>query len=81
MAAARARTVEESKPRSDAYVGLLAISLIAMLTGALLLFLDWSQYPETKAPKVQETLPARPQPQPAGSPGGQVEQPTPPPDK
>jgi hypothetical protein len=59
---ARARTRERDdvapKPRSDAYVGLLVISLIAMITGCVFLYLDLSQYPETKAPKVQDRPPA-----------------------
>jgi hypothetical protein len=48
---------------SDAYTGLLAISLIALLVGSLLLFLDWSQHsgkptppasiPKFEAPKNQ----------------------------
>lgn len=36
----------QAKPRSDAYVGLLAISLLAQIAGAVLLYLDWQQYPE-----------------------------------
>lgn len=34
------------QPRSDAYTGMLVISLIAMITGCVLLYLDMSQYPE-----------------------------------
>ena len=38
-----------AKPRSDAYVGLLLIALLAQLAGILFLYLDWSEY-EGKAP-------------------------------
>jgi hypothetical protein len=31
------------KPRSDAYVGLLAITLVAILGGAILMFLDQTE--------------------------------------
>ncbi len=49
MAAARSRSrladpLPEAKPRVDAYVGLLAISLVAMITGTVFLFLDYNQY-------------------------------------
>ncbi|HXG09653.1 MAG TPA: hypothetical protein VNK04_07680 [Gemmataceae bacterium] len=64
MAAARARDYDEdiqvAAPRPDIYVGLLVISLVALLLGCLFLWLDLGQYPEMKAPKVQESMP-RPQ--------------------
>jgi hypothetical protein len=43
-------------PRNDAYTGLLAISLFAMLIGCLLLFLDYNSYPEARPdpPKLKE---------------------------
>ncbi len=34
--------------RSDAYVGLLVISLLAQITATVLFYLDYSQYPEAK---------------------------------
>ena len=49
-AAARARRADEPKVKSDAYTGLLVISLCAMILGCVLLYLDWSQYPESKPP-------------------------------
>jgi hypothetical protein len=58
------------KPRSDAYVGLLFISLLAQIVGAVFFFLDWNQYPEAKpkaAPSIQVPAPA-PGPQ-GGAPG------------
>lgn len=56
MAAARARRRDDDttpKPRSDAYVGLLVISLIAMIVGSVFLYLDYASYGE-KAPKVPD---------------------------
>lgn len=36
---------------SDAYTGMLAIALLALIGGSVLLYLDYSQYPEkTPAP-------------------------------
>jgi hypothetical protein len=37
-------------PRSDAYVGLLALALLAQIAGAVFLYLDYSQYPPDKDP-------------------------------
>jgi hypothetical protein len=52
--AARARSRSEgsstqAQPRSDAYVGILAISLVLQIVGAVFLYMDYSQYPD-KAP-------------------------------
>ena len=68
MAAARKRLADpmpEATPRSDAYVGLLAISLVAMLTGTVFLLLDYMQYPSTPAPAKAEQYkpPAAPPPE------------------
>jgi hypothetical protein len=38
-------------PRSDAYTGLLIISLLAQIAGAVFLYLDYSSYPDAKPPK------------------------------
>jgi hypothetical protein len=43
-------TEETSKPTHDAYTGMLAISLIALIVGGLLLYLDLSQYPDKNPP-------------------------------
>jgi hypothetical protein len=54
-----AQTEEEqdtSRATNDAYTGMLAISLIALLAGAALLYLDWDQYP-TKEPPTKVTAP------------------------
>ncbi len=42
---------------NDAYTGMLAISLIALLAGCALLYLDWSQYPDKMPPKVTAPVP------------------------
>lgn len=39
------------KPRSDIYVALLVISLLAQVAGAAFLYYDMSQYPERKPPQ------------------------------
>jgi hypothetical protein len=38
------------KPRSDVYTGLLGISLLAMVVGSTLLFLDYRAYGAAKPP-------------------------------
>src|SRR4051812_34119473 len=52
MARTRSRFDDDVAPKSDVYTGLLALSLIAMIVSCLLLFLDYSQYGNTKAPNV-----------------------------
>jgi hypothetical protein len=46
MAAARARTSDSTtaKPAFDAYAGMLALSLIAMVVATILLVVDYTQY-------------------------------------
>lgn len=41
------------KPKSDAYVGLLVVALLAQIAGAALLYLEYSSYPDKAPPKVQ----------------------------
>ncbi|SRR5579885_2424745 len=43
-----------AKPRSDVYVGLLILALLAQIAGAAFLYLDYSQYPDIKPPKVAD---------------------------
>jgi len=50
----------EPKPKSDAYTGLLALSLIALLASCVVLYLDYAQYGSTEAPKVNIPKPAGP---------------------
>jgi hypothetical protein len=57
-----------AQPRSDAYVGMLIVSLLAQITGVVFLFLDWSQYPTAK-PSEPPTITAPASPG-AGGPGG-----------
>lgn len=40
-----------SRPVNDAWTGMLAISLLALIGGGVLLWLDYSQYPTTDPPK------------------------------
>ena len=44
--------VNQAKPRSDAYTGLLLLSLLAQVAGAVFLFLDYNRYPSMTPPKV-----------------------------
>jgi hypothetical protein len=45
-----AKDRDASQPASDIYTGLLAISLGAMITGCVFLYLDYSQYSSSKPP-------------------------------
>lgn len=47
------------KARNDAYTGLLAISLLALVVSCVLLYLDYSQYGTQKPqmPRVERTMP------------------------
>jgi hypothetical protein len=72
MATVRTRETQ-TPPRSDAYTGLLAISLGAMIIGCVLLFLDASQYPDKKpelppAPSKPQAAQAQPAAPPVGAP-------------
>lgn len=70
--ATRSRVPVGPKPRNDAYVGLLIVSLLAMIAGCVLLYLDYSQYsgtPPKGAPQVQRPA-AGGGAAPAGQPGG-----------
>ncbi len=57
---------EHAPPRNDAYVVLLIISLVAMILGCALLWMDYGSYPDGKAP----TVAAPQRPQAGGAPGG-----------
>ena len=52
-----AKTSTDTPPRSDAYTGMLVLSLLALLAGCVFLYLDWSDYPTTKAPAPPAALP------------------------
>jgi len=58
------------KPKSDAYVGLLMIALLAQIAGAIFLYLEYSSYPDTGPPKVAPSVVAgNPAPGPGPGPG------------
>ena len=42
---------QKAKPRTDAYTGMLIISLLVLLAGIFLIYLDFSQYPDVKPKK------------------------------
>lgn len=48
-----------AKPRNDAYTGMLAISLGAMITGTVLLFIDYSNYPDKKPEEPKSPVTAK----------------------
>ena len=72
MARARTSSTQETQPktRSDAYVGLLVISLLAQIIGAVFFFLDWQQYPTNKPPAPPAASSAAPAVVPGGAGGG-----------
>jgi hypothetical protein len=57
-----------ARPRSDAYTGMLALSLIAMIASCVILYLDYAQYGATKAPAVAVPKATRPAPINQGAP-------------
>jgi hypothetical protein len=61
--------VKTGPARSDAYTGLLLISLLAQLTAVLFFYLDFSQYPESKPPE-PPAISAPAAPGPGGAVGG-----------
>jgi hypothetical protein len=80
------RALPEAPPQNDAYTGLLAISLVATLTGLIFVWMDWSDYsskpPPVKAPaSISQVEPSSTSPAPA-PPAPEAEQPAPaPPEK
>lgn len=74
MARLKGRTGAEPVKRNDAYTVMLSISLLALIGGCVLLYLDYEQYEKVKAPspevfKVETPAPAE---------GGQPNNPDPP---
>ncbi len=70
---------DTSVPTNDAYTGMLAIALIALIAGCVLLFLDYSQYsgtpPKVTLPQIQKAPPTPapgPPPAPAPAPEGKA---------
>jgi len=52
-----AKQAKEGGPRSDAYTGMLILSLLALVAGCLFLYLDWSSYSSSKPPALPKGLP------------------------
>jgi hypothetical protein len=48
--ARQTEATEAAPATNDAFTGMLAISLIALIAGCALLFLDYSQYPDKPPP-------------------------------
>ena len=48
--AKKQQTSPYAPPKSDAYTGLLIVSLLALMAGSAFLYLDWSQYSTSKPP-------------------------------
>jgi hypothetical protein len=45
---------QETAPAvNDAYTGMLAIALVALIVGCALLYFDWAQYPSSSPAKLQ----------------------------
>jgi hypothetical protein len=59
----------EAPAKSDAYTGLLVISLLALMGGSALLFLDYNSYQNKKPPTVPTQLPKTGPAAPAGADG------------
>ena len=45
--------------KSDAYVGMLSLALLAQIAGAAFLYMEWSSYPEGKVPPKVQDRPTR----------------------
>ena len=48
---AKTQTEDTAVATNDAYTGMLAISLLALILGCVFLYLDWSQYPDKPPPR------------------------------
>jgi hypothetical protein len=49
----------KARPANDAYTGMLAVSLAALLIGCGVLYLDFRQYPSTLPPRVDYSVKER----------------------
>jgi len=65
-----AKQPKETAPRSDAYTGMLILSLLALLVGCAFLYLDWSSYSSTKPPQLPKGVPTQTQGGAAPAPAG-----------
>lgn len=75
----RADAPRPPKARSDAYVGLLSLALVAQLVGAIFLYLDYSSFGTMAPPKLQAAPGSQAGPAPAGPAGPPPAPPAPPP--
>jgi hypothetical protein len=57
-----------SRPSNDAYTGMLAIALLALIGGSALMYLDYSQYPTRNPPGLPKSAPAQPKVEPPPAP-------------
>lgn len=48
---------DKSRAVNNAYTGMLAISLVALIVGCVLLYLDYSQYPSSDPPAIEKAPP------------------------
>jgi hypothetical protein len=79
MAKEKAEATQDTGiPKNDAYTGMLVISLLALIGGAVLLYLDKSQYPDNlpPAPSFKAAEPKAPEPK-APEPGKKDGEPAP----
>lgn len=74
-ASARTRAPQTAKPRTDIYTGLLVVSLLAQIAGAVFLYYDYDRFKSGNPPTVKSDLPPAganttpgPNPAPAGNP-------------
>jgi hypothetical protein len=76
--AKKSDTSDTAPATSDAYTGMLAISLLALIGGSVLLYLDYQQYPEKTPPPIKIDQPmikgGAPAPAPAPGPGAAPEE-------
>lgn len=72
-----AKNPDAAPATSDAYTGMLAIALLALIVGCVLLYLDYSQYPASTPPAPKYGLPGGGAP--AGPAPAPAEAPAPPP--
>lgn len=49
---------DKSRAVNNAYTGMLAISLVALIVGCVLLYLDFSQYPSSEPPAIEKAPPS-----------------------
>jgi hypothetical protein len=57
MPPATTKSTPYAPAKSDAYTGLLVISLLALIAACVFLYLDWSSYSSSKPPAVPPIAP------------------------